>query len=254
MDLLILPIATLKDNYVWTVVNTKKKCALIVDPGEAEPVLQYFKQHDLTLCGILITHHHWDHTNGIAGIKKVFDVPVFAKQKSIGTVMVKEGDVVMINEFLPSYHVLEIPGHTLDHLAYYNEDSLFCGDTLFAAGCGRLFEGNAEQMYQSLQKMAALSQDTKVYCAHEYTQNNLKFAEQVEPANQEVIERLKQVKLQRERGLPSLPSSLGAEKATNPFLRCELEGVIARLEERVGRRLNKAIDVFAEMRKWKDGF
>ncbi len=254
MDISTIPILALKDNYIWTIINPHHRCALIVDPGEALPVIQYFKQHHLTLSGILITHHHWDHTNGIAELMQWQQVPIFAKQQSIATTPVQEGDRITINPFLPTFQVMEIPGHTLDHLAFYDEESLFSGDTLFSAGCGRIFEGDAKQMYHSLQKMAALSDQTKIYCGHEYTQNNLRFANEVEPENKIIHQRLQSVKKMIEEGLPTLPSTLQDEKSTNPFLRCEIESIIAKMQDKMGRQLSNPIEVFAALREWKDNF
>ena len=168
----IIPITALKDNYIWAIIDSQKKSALVVDPGEAKPVIDFLKQQQLTLVGILITHHHWDHTNGITELKEKFNIPVIgsAKENVSGvTKSVKEPDMIDLNNKI--FYVLDIPGHTLGHIAYYGLNSIFCGDTLFSAGCGRLFEGTPEQMYMTLQKMAALPDVTKIYCGHEYTQN-----------------------------------------------------------------------------------
>src|SRR5579863_6235973 len=214
-DIRIIPIPILKDNYVWTILDTQQNTALIVDPGDAIPVQYFLQQQNITLQGILITHHHWDHTNGIVALKKMYDMPVYGptKEKIAGlTTLVNEHDTINIAAF-PHFQIIAIPGHTLGHVAYYANEILFCGDTLFAAGCGRLFEGTAAQMYDSLQKIAALPDTTKIYCAHEYTLNNLRFAELVEPGNKKINERIKQVTEIRDKNLPSLPSLLSEEKA-----------------------------------------
>ncbi|EKD70455.1 MAG: Hydroxyacylglutathione hydrolase [uncultured bacterium] len=251
----IIPITALKDNYIWAIIDSQKKSALVVDPGEAKPVIDFLKQQQLTLVGILITHHHWDHTNGITELKEKFNIPVIgsAKENVSGvTKSVKEPDMIDLNNKI--FYVLDIPGHTLGHIAYYGLNSIFCGDTLFSAGCGRLFEGTPEQMYMTLQKMAALPDVTKIYCGHEYTQNNLRFSLTVEPSNQDSIERLKFVNELRSQHLPTLPSTLKIEKLTNPFLRCDSSELIENVEKFTKKKLSHPIEVFQWLRKWKDEF
>ena len=229
--------------------------ALIVDPGVAAPVFSFLTKHQLTLSGILITHHHWDHTNGVTEIIADYPVPVFGPQNEPVAGMtnkVGEGDIVSFPNFPLQFSVLDIPGHTKGHIAYYASGILFCGDTLFAAGCGRLFEGTAEQLYSSLQKMAALPDETAVYCAHEYTLNNLRFAKTVLPDNHEISERLQHVQALSEKHEPTLPSFLSSEKLTNPFLLCETSELIKRVEQHAGKPLANPVDVFAALRKWKD--
>lgn len=251
----IVPIPVLKDNYVWTLIDNKN--AVIVDPGEAAPVIDFIHKNQLSLKGILITHHHWDHTNGMPELKKRYQVPVYAPaSENIAetTVAVHENDVVSIEGFPVQLNVISIPCHTSGHIAYYAPGILFSGDTLFAAGCGRLFEGDAKQMYASLKKLAALPDDTKIYCGHEYTLNNLRFAETVEPGNLKIAERKQRVSALREKNIASLPSTLAEEKETNPFLRCEVSEVASQVQKHAGKKLNNAIDVFAELRLWKDHF
>jgi hydroxyacylglutathione hydrolase len=250
-------IQTLKDNYVWVVIDTATQSAIIIDPGEASPVIDFLKHHHLSLLAILITHHHWDHTNGIAGILREFPVPVYGPaNENIPELnhAISEPTLFRIPSFPVDIKVLEIPGHTSQHLAYYLENKLFCGDTLFAAGCGRLFEGTAAQMSASLQKIMSLPDDTEIYCAHEYTLNNLRFAQMVEPDNVNIATRLASVTVLRNKQLPSLPSTLADEKATNPFLRCDLVSVKTGVEKHVGHALVNSLDVFTELRKWKDTF
>lgn len=250
-------IAVLTDNYVWALIDEATHHALIIDPGEATPVITFLKQHDLSLQAILITHHHWDHTNGIAEIIAQFPVSVYGPvSENIPhmTHAIMEQASLSLQHFPGTVRVLEIPGHTSGHLAYYVQDKLFCGDTLFAAGCGRLFEGTPTEMYLSLQKILSLPDDTEIYCAHEYTLSNLRFAETVEPGNKKIAERIQRVTALRNKQLPSLPSTLGEEKATNPFLRCDSKEVKENVEKRVGITLQDNVAVFSALRKWKDGF
>ncbi len=252
------PIPALKDNYIWAMVHTEKRSAMIVDPGEAAPVIDFLKQQQLALAAILITHHHWDHTSGVLELKKLYDVPVFgsAQEKVTGlTTHLNEHDEIIV-PFFPTLTTIAIPGHTLGHIALHAKElnCLFSGDTLFAAGCGRLFEGTPAQMYASLQKLALLPDHTHIYCGHEYTLQNLQFAAHVEPNNKKIVERIAQVEALRQRGQPSLPTLLKEEKATNPFLRCAFLEVTVSVEKQVGKKLHDAVDVFAALREWKNGY
>jgi hydroxyacylglutathione hydrolase len=255
MDVTIAPIPTLKDNYVWAMVHQSKRRALVVDPGEALPVIRYLDQHQLILDGVLITHHHWDHTNGITELIQHYPAPVYASPRShLSGIAHTSTSTPLEFEVFPSFEIIDIPGHTLDHIAYYAPGILFCGDTLFSAGCGRVFEGTVEQMYRSLQTIMALPDDTMIYCAHEYTLNNLHFAQQVEPENQAISEHMRSVIALRQQNIPSLPALLKREKNINPFLRCHMPQVIQHAELHAGQSLQQGIEVFRELRQWKDAF
>ncbi len=258
----IVALRAFTDNYIWVIRDHYH--AIVVDPGDAVPVLDYLRKENLKLIAILNTHHHNDHVGGNAALLQEFAVPVYGPaRESIPTVTrplkecsdkESEEGCAYISEFSLSLRVLDIPGHTAGHIAYYGANMLFCGDTLFACGCGKLFEGTAEQMAESLQKLADLPNETLVYCGHEYTLNNIRFARVVEPGNQALIERETVVENLRKQGLPTLPSTIGLEKATNPFLRCQQPEVIKNASNYAGKPLSDPVSVFAAVRDWKNHF
>lgn len=253
----LFAIRAFSDNYIWALVDTDSARALVVDPGDHAPVQSALRDRGLSLAGILVTHHHPDHTGGIRPLLAQSSVPVWgpAAERIPGrTEALAEGDPVCPAGFDLEFQVLECPGHTAGHIAYYGAGMLFCGDTLFAGGCGRLFEGTPEQMARSLGRFAALPADTGVYCAHEYTQANLTFAAAVEPDNDAVAERLEAVRRARADDRITLPSTIGEELATNPFLRTDSETVQRRAAGHAGQSLKDPVAVFAAVRAWKDRF
>jgi hydroxyacylglutathione hydrolase len=254
----IYPIKAFADNYIWAIVNDQNQSVVIVDPGDANPVMHFIEQHQLSLTAILVTHHHQDHCGGVAILREKFALKIFGPKHAdiAATHVVGEATGFFFVDADLSFQVLEIPGHTLDHVAFYcaEEKMLFCGDTLFSAGCGRVFEGTYEQMWRSLQKLTALPDDTRLYCGHEYTASNLKFALAVEPENQDMQRYQETVLRLRMAGQPTLPALLSREKKMNPFLRAAESSVIASVRKKTGRSLNDAKEVFAELRQWKNKF
>lgn len=252
-ELSVTPIAAFSDNYIWCISSAGN--AVIVDPGDAAPVLNYLKQTQLKLTAILITHHHWDHTGGVEALVAHFpQLVVFGPKEACTHINrpVASGDSLsLLGE---CFSVFAVPGHTLDHLAYYNEMSaqLFCGDTLFAGGCGRLFEGSPEQMLNSLNLLQSLPSSTEVFCAHEYTASNLQFALKAEPNNATLRDRYTQVQAMRERGEVTLPSTIAEESATNPFLRTAQDSIRQAICLREANDNLNQQEVFAALRAWKD--
>ena len=251
----IYPIPAFGDNYLWLAVHEGH--ALAVDPGDAAPVAAMLERHALKLDAILVTHHHSDHIDGIGELVQRYGARVFGpadERIALIDEHVTEGSRIELPQLGCSFRVLEVPGHTRSHIAWYGGDALFCGDTLFAAGCGRLFEGSPEQMWHSLSRIASLPLHTQIYCAHEYTEANLRFALAVEPDNQALIARARRVARLRAAGQPSVPFALADELATNPFMRVREPAVIRRACEHTGRMLPGAVDVFAALREWKNTF
>lgn len=247
----IIPIPAFQDNYIWLIENGTH--AAVVDPGDATPVIATLRQKNLTLSTILITHHHSDHIGGVESLINAFSPNVYAPQKEqyyFAHTAVSDDQIINIAELNLALKVMDVGGHTLGHVAYYGANSLFCGDTLFGGGCGRLFEGTAEQMFASLQKIAALPGDTAVYCAHEYTEHNLDFANTVEKNNVALNERLAATHIARAAGQPTIPSSIKLELATNPFLRCSSHEI----RQSLGLKDAESIEVFTALRQMRNQF
>jgi hydroxyacylglutathione hydrolase len=255
----VLTVPAFKDNYLWLIHDGRNAAA--VDPGDAAPILAALQEHGLTLTAILLTHHHADHIGGVPGLLARFQVPVFGPSHdgiAAVTVPLEEGARIDVPGLDLSLQVLDVPGHTRGHIAYFRDGAepwVFCGDTLFAGGCGRLFEGSPEQMVDSLGKLAALPDATKVFCAHEYTLSNLRFASAVEPGNAALRTRVAADSATRERGQPTVPSTIGLERATNPFLRYREPEIAAQLREAGKLRGGEPpVAVFAALREWKNTF
>jgi len=251
----VVPVRAFNDNYVWTLVNGSN--AAVVDPGDAAPVLAYLHAHKLTLTAILNTHHHADHVGGNEELLRHFSVPVYGPHdERIASVTrrLREGERFTLDGIGVELTVLEIPAHTRSHISFHNEDMLFCGDTLFACGCGRIFEGTPAQMHAALTKLIALPDHTRVYCGHEYTLSNIRFALAAEPGNAALADWEREAAAQRARDEVTLPSTIAREKAANPFVRCDQPGVIASASKRAGRPLTDATSVLAEIRDWKNNF
>ena len=253
----VIPIPAFKDNYIWMIHDTSSNNATIVDPGDSTPVISILNETGIKPVAILITHHHYDHIGGVQGLLSKYEIPVYGPAGENISVIdhpLREGEKVMIDNIETEFEIFDVPGHTAGHIAYFGDGKLFIGDTLFMAGCGRLFEGTAEQMYSSLSKILQLAEDTEIYCAHEYTLANLRFAETVEPDNQDIQERIRECKKQREAGIPTVPGTLLTEKHTNPFLRSSQPSVIRAAEKYTGTKLNNNVEIFAAIRNWKDNF
>ncbi|MCU0951566.1 MAG: hydroxyacylglutathione hydrolase [Burkholderiaceae bacterium] len=254
----ITPVPAFRDNYLWLIARGRQ--AAVVDPGDAAAITRALTGRGLQLTDILVTHHHADHSGGVAALADAHGARVFTPaRESIPTGRhpphrLRDGDAIEV--LGAPLHVLDVPGHTAGHIAYHAPtlQALFCGDTLFAGGCGRLFEGSAAQMHASLARLAALPAATRVYCAHEYTLSNLRFALAVEPGNAALQARQAHCESLRAQGLPTLPSTLADERATNPFLRTDEPSVRAAAERRQPGSGANGIDAFAAIRTWKDGF
>lgn len=257
----IISLPVLNDNYIWLIVNLKNQC-IIIDPGVSDPVIHFIEQRQLEPIALLITHHHHDHTAGVTELAKRYHKlqiyghcsSLFSKTHGQRYHSVYDEQQLQINDEFSQLKVLSLEGHTLDHMAFIYENHCFCGDTLFSAGCGRLFEGSAQQMYHSLCKLKQLPKDTLFYPAHEYTYNNLRFALQVEPNNPAIHQQLALANRCQQQGIPSLPSTLITELACNPFLRCEQATIKASVETHCYQECSNENSVFEQLRLWKDRF
>jgi hydroxyacylglutathione hydrolase len=255
----IIAVPAFTDNYIWVLRDDRR--AAVVDPGDEEPVLAYLAAEGLDLEAVLVTHRHPDHVGGVAELARRFGAPVLGPALEpipARTRALRDGDDVRLPALGARFTVLHIPGHTLGHIAFAGEVGdervVFCGDTLFAGGCGRLFEGTPAQMHASLARLAALPGTTQVFCGHEYTLANLRFAQAVEPQSLALAARIVRDQAKRDRGIPTVPSTIDEERATNPFLRTHIVEVRAAAERHEGRSLEDDVAVFAAVRRWKDGF
>ncbi|WP_019601813.1 hydroxyacylglutathione hydrolase [Teredinibacter turnerae] len=255
------PVATLHDNYVWIIEHQNN--ALVIDPDEAAPVIAVLKERGLSATAILLTHRHWDHVDGIPELQEHFPCPIYGPESSAMpqvTQTLTEGDHLEFWDGMAKFQIWHTPGHTEEHIAYLlaeehnNSTAIFCGDTLFSAGCGRLLGGTAEQLYNSLERYKRLAADTILYCTHEYTQANLRFAQAVEPSNTLIREYAGVVQEQRLNGATTLPTTVGKELEINPFLRCDQPEVITQIAAHTGKTVTSGLQTFTALRQWKDIF
>ncbi|MES1948526.1 hydroxyacylglutathione hydrolase [Salinisphaera sp. C84B14] len=253
----IKALPALSDNYIWVVKAQDSDTVAIVDPGEARPVLQYLSEHGLAVGAYLITHHHGDHVGGLDDLLGKHPAPVYgpageADRIAQITQAVAGGDQFALDFLGADFEVIDVPGHTLGHIAYVTPGVLLAGDALFRGGCGRVFEGTHAQMQASLARLRALPEATEVYGGHEYTQKNLAFAQTVEPDNRAIATVIREVDALRANNKPTLPGTLAEERDINPFLRWDQPDVVAAAEQRAGRSLTDAGEIFAVLREWKD--
>ncbi len=254
----VSPVRAFSDNYIWLIRSPADPAAVVaVDPGDARPVEAELAREGLALKAILVTHHHGDHVGGVRQLATAHGAPVWGparEELACDAQPLDDGDAIRLEPLGLEFQVMAVPGHTLGHIAYRGHGALFCGDTLFSGGCGRLFEGTPEQMFGSLERIAELPDDTIVYPTHEYTLANLRFAAVADPGNAEVRAALAEVEALRAADSITLPTRLGRERRINPFLRCREPGVRAAAEREAGHALAAPVDVFAAVRRWKDGF
>ena len=255
-DLTIIPVRAFSDNYIWLLV--KGQYAVAVDPGDAAPLRSYLQQHTLKLAAILVTHHHHDHIDGISTLLQQYDVPVYSPAPKHALDFpyhpVKDGDLINLPLLDIRLNVIDVPGHTAIHVAYYGGNSLFCGDTLFGCGCGRIFDGSCESLHASLLRLAQLPDTTQVFCAHEYTLNNIHFALSLDPDNAALLARQATAQHHIEQGNPTLPSTIALEKATNPFLRCRATAIRTAASNAFPGLEGTEASIFCAIRKLKNNF
>ena len=253
----VITVPSFNDNYIWLIKDSQSQHCIVVDPGDATPVLEIIESQSLIVDAIIITHKHYDHIDGVEGLLAASDneIKIYSKNKLFPlSIAVQEGQVINFFDDRYSLTIMEVPGHTLDHVVYFNEEALFCGDTLFSAGCGRVFEGSHQQMFDALSRLANLPDETLVYCAHEYTESNLAFAYAIEPKNNDLLSYMQQVAKKRQLGLPTIPSRIGLEKTINPFLRCENIELINHLQNQLASPLLAGVATFSALRTYKDNF
>jgi hydroxyacylglutathione hydrolase len=255
-------IKAFSDNYIWAISSHNSNALAIVDPGDADVCINYIEQNQKQLSSILITHHHSDHVGGIEKLRqyckdKDWPLTIYGPENEKiphCDFKLNGNSVVKLDDLALELSVIDLPGHTRGHIAYLAQDNLFCGDTLFSGGCGRLFEGTPAQMLTSLEKLMALPERTHIYCAHEYTQANLDFALTVEPSNSELVYYYNQVIQKRAEGIATIPTSMLQEKMINPFLRCSRESLMESASEFSGAKVVDALSTFTVIRAWKDNF
>lgn len=253
----VLTIPAFNDNYIWLIKDSQSQHCVVVDPGDAAPVLEIIESQQLILDAILITHKHEDHIGGVAQLLAVLgsDINIFSKNKLFPEArLVVEGQSIHCFDSRLVLEVMEVPGHTLDHIVFYNQQMLFSGDTLFSGGCGRVFEGSHEQMFNALSRLAHLPDSTQVYCAHEYTVSNLTFAYAIEPKNDALLAYMQAVAKKRQQGLATIPSNIGVEKTINPFLRCDQQDLVNQLQSKLSMPISAGIETFTALRNYKDNF
>ncbi len=251
----IIPVPAFTDNYIWMLINNGY--AVAVDPGDANITINWLEHTGLKLCAVLNTHHHKDHTGGNARLRELYRIPIYGPAKDpIPTLThsLVDGDTLTIDEIGISLRIMEIPGHTLGHIGYIGENFVLCGDTLFSAGCGRIFEGNPSMMLNSLDKLAHLPANTQVYCTHEYTLSNLRFAKHIEPENLKLRQYDMNAISLRKQNLPTLPSTIEIERNINPFLRCCIANVALAAKKLYGANPDDIISVFSALREAKNNF
>ena len=258
----ISAIKAFSDNYIWCIQTKNNQSAVLVDPGDADVCITYIKKHNLILTAILITHRHPDHVGGVSKLKSFcqqqgWPLTIYGPTLEATEhchVKLKDGDSISLKELNIEFTVLDVPGHTLGHIAYLGDDNLFCGDTLFSAGCGRVFDGTYEQLHHSLNKLANLAEKTRIYCAHEYTLANLDFALAVDTHNSELINFHNQVRIRREQNKSTIPSSIAIEKKINPFLRCFDHAIQESAHQYSHTPMTSALATFTVLRQWKNSF
>jgi hydroxyacylglutathione hydrolase len=248
-------VPALTDNYIWLIKSESGPETIIVDPGEATPVIKAITEQQLTPIAIINTHQHYDHINGIKELVNTYGIPVYGSSNELVPCLthdLKNKNSVFIDTAFPEFEVMQIPGHTAGHIAYRYQDNLFSGDTIFSGGCGRLLGGTAIQLHNSIQCICQLPKQTRIFASHEYTEQNLLFAKLVEPNNQAILAYQQDVFAARQKGLPSLPTTIEQELAINPFMRCDQPEVIQTVSEFSQQKLTTAAEVFSALRIWKD--